>query len=331
MTMNHPLISIVLPIYNVEDYLERCLLSIKDQTLNDFEVLCINDGSTDDSQIIIDKYVAIDSRFKSYQKTNGGLSDARNYGLARSKSELVMFVDSDDHLESSLLKKAYDRLVKDDLDMVVFDFYKVYLEDGHKEIIKNQFLENKIYSLSEYPELLCFVHNAAWNKLYKKRLFVDNDVTYPFGYRHQDLATTPKLIYLADRIGFVNEALYDYLADRPNNLTQQYDNKIYHIIDMNMEYLEYYKKHEIFTKYYEQLKYLCVINVLNSLKKVVNFTDYAFIKRFVLDAFRFIYHYFPDYPSCIYDLKQEKIDMIYLNKTFLLLYINYRKLKGKLK
>ncbi|MDD3924263.1 MAG: glycosyltransferase family 2 protein, partial [Erysipelotrichaceae bacterium] len=74
--MNHPLISIVLPIYNVEDYLERCLLSIKDQTLNDFEVLCINDGSTDDSQMIIDKYVAIDSRFKSYQKTNGGLSDA---------------------------------------------------------------------------------------------------------------------------------------------------------------------------------------------------------------------------------------------------------------
>ena len=96
--MNRPLISIVVPIYNVENYLERCLKSIKSQTFRDFEVLCVNDGSTDNSQLIIDDFVKSDERFKSFIKEKGGLSDARNYGLIRSKADYIMFFDSYDFI-----------------------------------------------------------------------------------------------------------------------------------------------------------------------------------------------------------------------------------------
>ena len=329
--MDKPLISIVLPIYNVEHYLERCLKSISAQTFSDFEVLCINDGSTDDSQLIIDKYVQNDNRFKSFIKDNGGLSDARNYGLVRSKADHIMFLDSDDFVEKDLLKDTYEKAIKYDLDIVIFDFYQFYVQDDHRDVVNNVFDEDKIYNLKEQPDLLCYVNNAAWNKLYRTELFTKNDITYPFGYRHQDLATTPKLLYLAEKVGFVNKPLYNYLVDRPNNLTQQYDKQIYHIIDMNMEYLQFYKNNKIFQQYYEQLKYLCIINILTSLKKVVNFTDYHFVREFINDVFKFIKHYFPDYPACIYDFKQEKVDIIYSNKSLLLLYISYRKVKGQLK
>lgn len=324
-----PAISIVVPIYNVETYLKRCLESLRVQNFDDYEVLCINDGCTDDSQSIIDEYVTKDHRFLSFTKINGGLSDARNFGLNKSHGEYIMFIDSDDFVEQNMLKKSYTKTINDDLDMVIFDFNKYSLYNNTKEHISNDFSENVIYNLKTTPELLCYVNNAAWNKLYRKSLFTNNCVTYPFGYRHQDLGTTPKLIYLAKRIGFIKEPLYNYFIDRPNNLTQQYDKKIYHIIDMNKEYLDYYREKHVFDEYYEQLKYLCIINVLNSLKKTVNYTDKKFVNIFIDDAFSFIHNYFKDYPKCVYNIFTEKVDHIYLNKNTLKVYLKYRQWKEK--
>ena len=325
-----PTISIVVPIYNVETYLKRCLESLHVQTFNDYEVLCVNDGCTDNSQSIIDEYVKKDHRFLSFTKENGGLSDARNFGLVRSKGEYIMFIDSDDFVEPNMLIMAYNKMINDKLDMVIFDFNKYSLYNNAKEHISNDFSDKLVYDLKTTPELLCYINNAAWNKLYRKSLFVDNHITYPFGYRHQDLGTTPKLIYLAKRIGFIKEPLYNYFIDRPNNLTQQYDKKIYHIIDMNREYLDYYRENNVFDEYYEQLKYLCIINVLNSLKKTVNYTDKKFVDKFIDDAFSFIRSYFKDYPKCVYNIFNEKVDRIYLNKGLLRMYLKYRQWKGKL-
>lgn len=331
MERKMPEISIILPIYNVENYLERCLNSIKDQTFKDFEVLCINDGSPDNSQAIVERFVAMDSRFKTFIKPNGGLSDARNYGLARATSKYVMFIDSDDFVELDVLSEVYHKAESLALDIVIFDFYQLYVIDNTRKIIANDFDQELIYTLEEKPELLCYVNNAAWNKFYRRTLFSDNKIQYPVGYHQEDLGTTPKLLYLAKSIGFVNKPLYNYLVDRPNNITQQYDKKIYHIIDMNIEYLEFYKQNDVFVKYYEPLKYLCVVNMLNSMKKIDKFTDYQFVKKFINDSYKFIKYYFPDFPAAIYELKKEKQDFIYLNRVLLTLYIEFRRLRGKLK
>ncbi|MPN14580.1 hypothetical protein SDC9_161907 [bioreactor metagenome] len=230
-----------------------------------------------------------------------------------------------------MVEKTYQRAIIDNLDIVIFDFYQFYTQSEERLWIKNPFLSDMVYNLETTPELLCYVNNAAWNKLYRKKLFTDYNITYPFGYRHQDLGTTPKLLYLAKCIGFVNQPLYNYLIDRPNNLTQQYDRKIYHIIDMNREYLDYYREQKVFSCYYEQLKYLCIINILNSLKKVLNYSDMAFVNQFVDDAFGFMKNYFPDYPTCIYNIYPDKHDRIYLNKILLKMYLCYRQWREKRK
>ena len=320
-----PQVSVIIAIYNIEGYLKKCLDSLRVQTFSDFEVLCVNDGSKDSSGDIIEEYVALDLRFKHIRKENGGLSDARNYGMKFVESEYLMFIDGDDFVEADFIKDAYEKMVKDDLDLCVFDYNQYYLASQKKEVIHVPFDENKVYNLKENKELLCYVGNSAWNKIYRKTLFTDNDIIYPKGYNHQDLGTTAKLLYRAERIGFIKTALYNYLVDRPNNITQERNQKIYHIIKMEEEILSYYKKEGIFDTYYEELKYLCGINMIQSLRKLISYTDKVFVRQFVEDSFRVMKSYFPDYPDCRYPIAQNRSDKVYLNKELLIMYLWYHK------
>ena len=318
-------VSAVIAIYNVEQYLDRCLNSLRAQNFTDMEVLCVNDGSTDNSEDIIRKYVELDQRFILLNKENGGLSDARNYGLKKARGEYILFVDGDDFVEENLVLCAYERAEQDQLDLAVFAYHQYYLKDQTKELISLQFEENKVYNLKDDPSLLCYVNNSAWNKIYRKTLFTDNDIIYPKGYNHQDLGTTAKLLYRAERIGFIKTALYNYLVDRPNNITQERNQKIYHIIKMEEEILSYYKKEGIFDTYYEELKYLCGINMIQSLRKLISYTDKVFVRQFVEDSFRVMKSYFPDYPDCRYPIAQNRSDKVYLNKELLIMYLWYHK------
>lgn len=111
-------VSIIVPIYNVEKYIERCIKSLISQTYRDIEILLINDGSPDDSKTICERYEKIDKRIKLYNKENGGLSDTRNYGLKRAKGEYILFVDSDDYIESNTVEVLISEMKKDNLDIV---------------------------------------------------------------------------------------------------------------------------------------------------------------------------------------------------------------------
>ena len=153
-------IGIVVPIYNVYDYLDRNLESLMKQTYKDIEVLCINDGSTDKSQEIIDKYVNLDSRFKAFIKKNGGLSDARNYGLKYVDSEYVMFIDSDDFVEDTMVEECVTAMDDNHLDMFVFAYNQYYTETDTKEFISLG-IKDGIYSLRDNKEILAKTPNAA--------------------------------------------------------------------------------------------------------------------------------------------------------------------------
>ena len=126
-------ISIIVAIYNIENYLKKCLESIKNQTYTDFDVYCVNDDSIDNSEEIIKDYLN-DNRFHLLNKTNGGLSDARNFALKQIDSEYVLFVDGDDYLEPDLLTKTIEQLDKSKSDLLVFSYYQHYM-DGSKEVI----------------------------------------------------------------------------------------------------------------------------------------------------------------------------------------------------
>lgn len=315
-------VDIVVPIYNVEEYLGRNLESLMNQTFKDIRILCINDGSTDNSQKVIDEYVAKDNRFESYTKQNGGLSDARNYGLKYVNSDYVMFIDSDDFCEPTMVEESLNAMLGNHADMVVFGYNQFYTETNQKEEIKLG-VESGVYSLKENPSILAFTPNAAWNKMYKTKLFIDNDIRYPFGYRHQDLGTTAKLMYLSDKIVYLDKPLYNYLIDRPNNITRQIDNKIYHIIDMSKEILDYYQEKNIYDDYYDELNYLVERNLITALRKSVKLKDKKFVFKFIDDVFTFKKKYF-NRKNKKYEIKSVKDDSVYLNKYLLKFYYIYK-------
>lgn len=310
-------LTFIVPIYNVENYVYKCLESIQNQTEKDFEVFCVNDGSTDKSRDIILEFVNKDSRFKLLDKENGGLSDARNFGLKQVKTEYISFIDGDDFIEKDFVEKTINIVEKESLDILVFGYNQFYLEKDLKEENKLRIKEG-IYSLKENPEILAYTPNAAWNKIYRTSLFKENNIEYPFGYRHQDLGTTAKLFLKANRIGFINVCLYNYLTDRPNNITTQIDKKLYHIIDMSNEIINYYKENNAFDEYQEELRYLVTRNFISSLRKAVTLMDRKFVYQFIDDIFNCL-ETFKDTEGT-YRIKEVYNDFIYTNKSLLKTY-----------
>jgi len=246
-------VSLVVPVYNVESYLERCLESLVNQTFQDIEILCVNDGSTDDSQAIIDEFARrYPDLIVPFQKENGGLSDARNYGMKRAQAEYITFVDSDDWVDPDWIEKLYARAVEESADIVVGDV-KITDDHGESGIISANFRTKQLQVLSW--------HNA-WNKLYKKSLFTDNNVEFPVGIWFEDLATIPRLIVLADRITHVNGAGY-YYFQRPGSITTTFDvNRLNDYITAVEILYEFFDKQGILAEYKEELEFIYIRELL---------------------------------------------------------------------
>lgn len=213
MKNNNKLISIIVPVYNMEKYIDKCINSIINQTYKNIEIIIVDDGSTDKSSKIIDKYKKIDKRIKFYHKKNGGLADARNYGLEKATGEYIGFVDSDDYIENNMYEKLYNNLIKYKADISVVNYNLVYEKDfnykkNFKEISDKLIILNKMETIKLLLDDNKF-GNYAWNKLYKRELF--NNIKYPVGRKMEDLGTTYKIIEKCNRIVYDPIPLYNYL------------------------------------------------------------------------------------------------------------------------
>ncbi len=322
-----PEISVVVPVYNVRDYLRKNIESVLSQTYGDFELILVNDGSKDDSLEIIREYEKKDPRIMVIDKPNGGLSDARNAGMQKATGKYIQFIDSDDFIEPELLEKCHAKLEETGADMVIFDIYQYFLATGKKEVVRNSFDENGIYSIETHPELITGIQNAAWNKMYRMALFKENDITYPWGCYYEDLGTTYRLLARCEKVAFINEPLYDYLQDRPGNITHQFNFSVYHVLDMVKITCDDYKKLGIYDRYYEELKCLAGRNILECLKKTRNVNDKKMTEQFVQVCFWYIRKNFPEFPKCKYKILREKNDWIYADPLLLKLYLTYRRRK----
>lgn len=206
-----PRISVIVPIYNVENYIEKCLKSLQNQTFTDFEVLLINDETKDKSAEIAEKYCNIDNRFNLYHKKNGGLSDTRNYGLERAKGEYVVFIDSDDYIHEDYLKVLYSSCVENNADMSYCRSKYSYFNLGIT--LKMPFSAKKgILSKKDALNMLIrdnSLHSYAWNKMYKRTLFTDNNIKYPNMY-FEDIATSARVLMHANKLAVTDKYLYYY-------------------------------------------------------------------------------------------------------------------------
>ena len=210
------LISVIVPVYNTEKYLRQCIESILNQSYRNIELLLINDGSTDSSAEICREYLHKDKRCYYFEKENGGLSDARNYGIERAAGEYITFIDSDDFLMDLALEKLHATALLGEADLVVggfcyFDSPSFYLFDRNVfgtlpiTIVEKEFAVNQMDDLSDAP-FLCY--STAWGKLYKRSLF--ESIRYPLGKYAEDQFTTWKLYLAAERIAVSNHTIYAY-------------------------------------------------------------------------------------------------------------------------
>lgn len=216
----NPLVSVIVPVYNVEKYLHRCIHSLINQSYLNLEIILVDDGSTDRSPSICDEYEAKDSRIKVIHKKNAGLSSARNVAIDIMCGEYVVFVDSDDYVSCDMIEKFIDSSLKYNVDVVVADYTIVshyHKKPKVKEIEKDYCATGidiaKAIIRDEYPK------NFAWGKLYKSFLF--DDVRFPEGRIYEDTATIYKVVAKSNLVYCLSESVYFYEMGRPNNITSE--------------------------------------------------------------------------------------------------------------
>ncbi|MCX7578424.1 glycosyltransferase [Leuconostoc falkenbergense] len=219
-----PLVSIIVPIFNVANYVYDCLASIRNQTFNDFEVVMIDDGSTDQSNLICEQFCQLDCRFILHTQKNAGLSVARNKGIQFSSGEFILFVDPDDMLNEKLLEKTTNLLIKYGTDIVSFG----YLTLNNDKLLESSYSGPDLGKINSSIALESLFSgqfgNYVWKLLVKKSIYKKNRINFPQDRQFEDVATTYKILGYARTIYFTSDRLYIY-RQRKNSITHMHSDK----------------------------------------------------------------------------------------------------------
>ncbi|MGL5570616.1 glycosyltransferase family 2 protein [Cetobacterium sp.] len=242
-------ISVIVPVYKTEKYLERCLESILSQTLKEIEVIIVNDGSPDDSYKIIEKFLKNDKRIKVINQENLGLSVARNNGIKKAEGEYILNIDSDDWIEQNYLLDIYLKAQKNKLDMVITNIFWDYDNGILKEEKDLEIDENLIISGKEYVKELNEgkTFPSVSNKLLKRSLYIENNIFHPEGISMgEDFFTISRLAHYAKKVGKIEKAYLHYIQNPKSIMNSNASKKIYELLS-GFEILEnFYKNKNLF-------------------------------------------------------------------------------------
>ncbi|MBQ6840658.1 MAG: glycosyltransferase family 2 protein [Bacilli bacterium] len=247
-------VSIVVPIYNAEDYLKRCIDSLVNQTLKDIEIILINDGSTDNSNKIVEDYLS-DKRIVYINKKNEGIGKTRNLGISKCTGEYLVFVDSDDFVDKNYCKKMYNYAKKNKCDFVVSDYTNYIEETAEKRLVNLPFFSNT--SLKKNSEIMNMINLGPCNKIYSTKLIKDNNLSFAENLKYEDVPFVCSVLNFAKKIGKINES-FCYFSIHEGSQTTVRDQKIFDILKI-MDIVK-----DLFAeKYSESEKKLRVNTVLN--------------------------------------------------------------------
>lgn len=279
-------VSIIVPVYNVEKYLNKCLNSIICQTYKNIEIIVVNDGSTDDSYSIMEDWKRKDNRVKIYSKENGGLSDARNFGVKKSSGNYLMFIDSDDYIDNKMVEIMYKDIKLNNSDFCFCNIYYQY--DDHKKIavdIKNQ---SRTFSGKGKFSFLFDLHKKisvmACNKMYRKSLF--DGITYPLNKLNEDEYVIYDLINKSNVISYISKPLY-YYYQRGNSIMHKFNSKRFEVFDLlenrtkkfeSEKLIEFANKNDIFN-YIISVNNLCDYKMSKDYNKDIFNTNYQKMKK----------------------------------------------------
>ena len=272
------LVSVIVPVYNTSFFLEECLFSLENQSFEDYEVLIIDDGSTDNSSEICKKFIIGKEKFRYFKKQNGGLSSARNFGIKKASGNWLMFVDSDDIVSSDFLLSMYESIKHENCMLGVCKYQKF----TNKILLANEKYNLRKITKNDYL-LQMFDTNfmVACNKIYHKSLF--ENIEYPEGFIHEDFATTYKLVDMVDNIAILNQTLYFY-RNNPNSITlSKIKNNKLDLLKIYKMQIEYFGKKKTINPYkllYKKCsnQFFACFGTLLSYKKE-NYSDFKNFKE----------------------------------------------------
>ncbi len=323
-------LSIIVPVYNVADYLPKCMSSLLTQDLEDCEILLIDDGSTDGrSGALCDEYARKSpSLVRVIHQENGGLGAARNTGLTHARGEYLLFVDSDDYLADGTLRTLAPAMDQG-MDVVIFRF--LYERDGAViPAAQDELPFGRSVRLAELPSLLLAPPNAC-NKLWRRSLFTENHICFPVGLWYEDMATTAKLLARAEKILPIRDALYYYVL-RDGSITHNRNmTRNLEIIPAVKEIMDWYRAEGLYAFYRKEFEALTVSNVLLDASVRVLKMDGPFDSAEraqqvqILDTLRdFTFREFPDWPQSPYLKRLSRRHRVILR---LLRYRRYRTIR----
>ncbi|WP_353949006.1 glycosyltransferase [Sporolactobacillus sp. Y61] len=213
--MKEFMVSIIIPCYNAEKYIDKCLSSIINQTLKRIEIIVVNDGSTDKSLDVITRYQNKFSNIKIVNQKNMGQAESRNKGIRLAKGEYIGFVDSDDYIESGMYETLYNEAKQDNLDLVICNFDRVS-EDGkilrthNQKRFNEKYFNNKQLIYEFFLNENELIEGYCWNKLFKRSLFIENGIFFP-KLKYEDIPTVFEVLCLTNRAKYINRSFYHYV------------------------------------------------------------------------------------------------------------------------
>lgn len=282
-------VSVIVPVYNVQDYIEKCLDSLVYQTLEDIEIIVVNDGSTDESKIVVQKYInKYPEKIIYVEKENGGLSDARNYGMKYATGEYIAFVDSDDYVEKDMYEKMYEKAKKEDSDMVECNFYWEYPK-------KLKFDKGIKYEVKQ--DMLVKVRVVAWNKLIKRSILNETKIEFPKGLRYEDVEFTYKLIPYINKVSFVTEPMVHYIQ-RQNSISNMQNSRNGEIFNVLDNVIKYYEENKLYEEYKIELEYIYTRYLLcSSFLRIVKIKDKKVRKQLLSETWNNLNSRFPNWKN----------------------------------
>ena len=281
-------ISVIVPIYNAEKFINKCVDSLLSQTKRELEFILINDGSTDKTHEILSSYK--DKRIKYFKNKNQGIGKTRNFGIEKATGKYLMFVDSDDYLEPTACEELYTKATTTKADVVVCDFYKVY-DNGHTEKIKLSSFEP--VKLKDNPNILIDINLAPWNKLYKTKLIKDNKIKFVEGIKYEDAPFVSEALDKATKIAKLDSYL-NYYVIHGNSETTVRDKRIFDIL----------KIVDIIRKYFKNKAYMNDVVDKLTVRIITNYNiqqrnqkDKSVGMEFIDTAFDYLKKEVPDYKN----------------------------------
>ena len=304
-------ISIIVPIYNAEKFIKKCVDSLLNQTKKELEFILINDGSTDKTHDILKTYK--DKRIKYFKNKNQGIGKTRNFGIEKATGKYIIFIDSDDYIEPTTCEELYNKAIKEKADVVVCDFFKVYDDGSIEDINLPSFKTSK---LKDNPNILIDINLSPWNKIYSTKLIKDNNIRFAEGIKYEDVPFVSEALDRANRIAKLDKKL-NYYVIHGNSETTVRDKRIFDIL----------KIVDMIRKYFKNKTYMNDIVDKLTVRIVTNYNiqqrqqkDIKVGMEFIDDAFAYLKKEVPDY----------KDNKHYENRSFLKRTIEKNKLFSKL-